>query len=140
MLKQTQSEMIWNEVLECIRDASSTENTRAIQDSESLVAKEQKNMIKILIAQGWSKNEIIYEMQRVFGQDVLIYPKKLDDHRSFLSKVLPLATTTFIIGGAFVFRRMINLRKVQIEAIKAAAEAEKPNRVKQFEQVVQSQL
>ena len=96
-------------------------------------------MIKILIAQGWSKNEIIYEMQRVFGQDVLIYPKKLDDHRSFFSKVLPLATTTFIIGGAFVFKRMINLRKVQIEAIKAAAEADKPNRVKQFEQVVQSQ-
>ena len=93
-------------------------------------------MIKILVAQGWSKNEIIYEMQRVFGQDVLIYPKKLDDHRSFIGKVLPIATTAFIIGGAFVFRRMYKLRRMQIEAIKAAEETEKPNRVKQFEQVV----
>ena len=93
-------------------------------------------MIKILVAQGWSKNEIIYEMQRVFGQDVLIYPKKLDDHRSFIGKVLPIATTAFIMGGVFVFRRMYKLRRMQIEAIKAAEETEKPNRVKQFEQVV----
>lgn len=51
-----------NEVYECIRDASSTENIRAIQDSESHVAQEQKKIIKTLIKKGWSKNEVIYEI------------------------------------------------------------------------------
>ena len=43
-------------------------------------------MIKTLIKKGWTKNEIVYELQRVFGNDVLILPKKLDDERSFLGK------------------------------------------------------
>ena len=107
----TQNELIWNEVLECIRDAASMESTRAIQDSEGLIAKEQKNMIKILISEGWSKNEIIYEMQRIFGQDVLIYPNKLDDNRSFMHRALPLATFAITIGSAFIFRRMQLIRK-----------------------------
>ena len=71
MLAQSQQNII-NEVFECIRDASATENTRAIQDSESLVAQEQKKMIKTLVKKGWSKNEIIYEVQRIYGNDVLI--------------------------------------------------------------------
>lgn len=37
MLQQNQ-EVILNEVFEAVRDASSTENARAIQDSESNVA------------------------------------------------------------------------------------------------------
>jgi hypothetical protein len=31
-------------------------------------------MIRTLVAKGWSKNEIVYEIQRVFGNDVLILP------------------------------------------------------------------
>ena len=50
-----------------IRDAAAEENARAIQDSESQYAMEQKTMIDILARKGWSKNEIAYEMQRVYG-------------------------------------------------------------------------
>jgi hypothetical protein len=39
MIKNSQ-DLIVNECFECIRDASSTENMRAIQDSESSTAKE----------------------------------------------------------------------------------------------------
>ena len=67
-------------------------------------------MIKILIAQGWSKNEIIYEMQRVFGNDILILPKKLDDNRSFLHKTLPYVMLTVTVGGALIFKRMHTIR------------------------------
>jgi cytochrome c-type biogenesis protein CcmH/NrfF len=61
MISQSQENII-NEAFECIRDASSTENTRAIQDSESQVAQDQKRMIKTLVKKGWSKNEVIYEV------------------------------------------------------------------------------
>ena len=37
-------------VYECIRDAVSTENIRAIQDSEGQVSQEQKRMVKMLVA------------------------------------------------------------------------------------------
>ena len=49
-------------MFELIRDASATENARAIQDSESVTAKEQKKIIKTLIKKGWTKNEIVYEV------------------------------------------------------------------------------
>ena len=72
-----------------IRDAASTEAIRAIQDSEGETSRNQKRMVKILVAQGWSKNEICYEMQRVFGNDVLITPYKLDDERTLFTKLAP---------------------------------------------------
>lgn len=72
---------------------------RAIQDSESPVAIDQKRVIKTLAQQGWSKNEIIYEVQRVFGNDVLIMPEVLDDERSLVGRVLPpLFMATFVAG------------------------------------------
>ena len=55
-------------------------------------------MIKVLVAQGWSKNEIIYEMQRVFGNDVLILPQSVDDERSFAAKTIPILFWGFTIG------------------------------------------
>ena len=76
----------------------STENMRAIQDSEGPVSIEQKRMIKILVAQGWSKNEIIYEMQRIFGNDVLILPRSVDDERSFVAKTIPVLFWGLTIG------------------------------------------
>ena len=61
MLLQNQ-ETIINEVFEAVRDASSTENARAIQDSESNVAQEMKRLVKTLAKKGWPKNEIVYEL------------------------------------------------------------------------------
>ena len=80
-------------------------------------------MLKILISEGWSKNEIVYEMQRVFGQDVLIHPQKLDDDRTFTHKFLPFMSLTFAVGGAFVFRRMMQIKKSQIDAVMNASKA-----------------
>ena len=89
MLNQKR-EAIISQCYETIRDAHSTENIRAIQDSEGQTSIEQKRMIKILVAQGWSKNEIIYEMQRIFGNDVLILTNILDDERGFLARTVPI--------------------------------------------------
>jgi cytochrome c-type biogenesis protein CcmH/NrfF len=61
MLQQNQ-EVIINEVFEAVRDASSAENARAIQDSESNVAQEMKKIVNTLAKKGWSKNEIVYEL------------------------------------------------------------------------------
>ena len=53
-------------------------------------------MIKTLVKKGWSKNEVVYEMQRVFGNDVLILKHKLNDERGPFGKVgIPL----FIMGS-----------------------------------------
>ena len=104
----TKREGIISACYECIRDAHSTENIRAIQDSEGPISIEQKKMIKMLVAQGWSKNEIIYEMQRVFGNDVLILTKSLDDERSLAAKVLPLAAAGLLFGLMFLRRGKMN--------------------------------
>ena len=45
-----------------IRDASSEENARALQDSETNVAIEQKKMITGLAKKNWTKNEIVGEV------------------------------------------------------------------------------
>lgn len=86
-----------NDIFQATRDAISTENIRAIQDSEGPVSQEQKRMVKVLVAKGWAKNEIMFEMQRVFGNDVLILPQLLDDERTFVGKMLPLV----LVGATF---------------------------------------
>ena len=98
-------EKIINSVYETIRDAASTETIRAIQDSEGQISIEQKKMIKILVAQGWSKNEIIYEIQRVFGNDVLILPDSLDDERSIFARAVPFVAIGMLSLSVLMRRR-----------------------------------
>ena len=98
-------ENIINETFECIRDASSTENTRAIQDSESQVAQEQKKMIKTLVKKGWTKNEVIYEVQRIYGNDVLILKRSLDDDRGMIGRFGVPITLSFSLAAYLLFRR-----------------------------------
>ena len=43
-------------------------------------------MINGLVKKGWSKNEVVAEVQRVWGQDVVILPNMLDDNRSAMAK------------------------------------------------------
>lgn len=105
MLSQSEQNTI-NEVMEAVRDASSTENTRAIQDSESQVAQEQKRLVKTLVKKGWSKNEVVYEMQRVYGNDVLILKSKLNDERGALAKFgIPLMMVSATAASLLLFRR-----------------------------------
>ena len=78
-------------------------------------------MIKILVAQGWSKNEIIYEMQRVFGNDVLILTNRLDDERSLAARFLPVFALTLTAGFFFLTQKRINTGGV----IKASKKATK---------------
>ena len=88
----------------CLRDASSSENARAIQDSESSSALEMKKMIKNLIKKGWTKNEIIYEMQRIYGNDILILPKMLNDERTLIGKNLGFIFTMGLAASLLAFR------------------------------------
>jgi len=105
MISQSEQNTI-NEVMEAVRDASATENMRAIQDSESQVAQEQKRLVKTLVKKGWSKNEVIYEMQRVYGNDVLILKSKLNDERGALAKFgIPLMMVSATAASLLLFRR-----------------------------------
>ena len=98
IVNQSREGMV-SELFESIRDATSYETARAIQDSESSVAMEQKKMIRTLVAKGWSKNEIVYEIQRVFGNDVLILPQRLKNEGNLLgSVVIPGLLMTFTLG------------------------------------------
>eukprot|EP00350_Pseudokeronopsis_sp_OXSARD2_P002036 CAMPEP_0170555198 /NCGR_PEP_ID=MMETSP0211-20121228/13091_1 /TAXON_ID=311385 /ORGANISM="Pseudokeronopsis sp., Strain OXSARD2" /LENGTH=132 /DNA_ID=CAMNT_0010864863 /DNA_START=64 /DNA_END=462 /DNA_ORIENTATION=+ len=103
-------ERIRGEVYEMIRDASSSETARAIQDSESNVAKEQKRMINTLIGKGWSKNEVVYEIQRVYGNDVLILQDKLTDDRPFHKKHLFSFLVISSLTSLALWRRHRSLR------------------------------
>ena len=71
-------------------------------------------MIKILVNKGWSKNEIIYEMQRIFGNDVLILVRALDDDRSTLGKNIVPISTGLIFGGIFLLFKLRSIRKTRI--------------------------
>ena len=95
---------IINEVFQMIRDARSEENARALQDSESNTAIEQKRMINGLVRKGWSKNEVVSEIQRVWGQDVVILPNMLDDNRGHMAKYGIKMVIGFMMMTPFVFR------------------------------------
>ena len=81
-------------------------------------------MIKTLVSQGWTKNEIIYEMQRVFGNDVLILPRSIDDERSFLGKTLPLITCAMLVGALF-FKRNGSQSIKMVKAAKPGTKVKK---------------
>ena len=87
---------------------------RAIQDSESSVAREMKKMIRTLIAQGWSKNEIVFEMQRIYGNDILITPEKLDDTRSLLGRFRPVITLGVTFSAMIILYRMRKLHSLNV--------------------------
>ena len=103
MLQQNQEGII-NEVFEAVRDASSTENVRAIQDSESNVAQEMKRIVKTLAKKGWSKNEIVYELQRIYGNDILILKNRLTDERGFVGRFGVPITLSFSVLTFLFFR------------------------------------
>ena len=62
-------------------------------------------MIKSLVGQGWSKNEIIYEIQRIFGNDVLITPQCLSEERSLVGRAGPFVLPLFAASVMFIMRR-----------------------------------
>ena len=133
MLQQNQ-EVILNEVFEAVRDASSTENARAIQDSESNVAQEMKRIVKTLAKKGWSKNEIVYELQRIYGNDILILKQRLADERGFFGKNgVPITLSLSLMGYMLFRQRRVmkvqraaqQLAEIQAQQAKAKEEAEK---------------
>ena len=59
-------------------------------------------MIKTLVKKGWSKNEVIYEMQRIYGNDILILKHRLDDERGFFGRFgVPLFLGTSVLSIIF---------------------------------------
>lgn len=132
MLSQSEQNTI-NEVMEAVRDASSTENTRAIQDSESQVAQEQKRLVKTLVKKGWSKNEVVYEMQRVYGNDVLILKSKLNDERGALAKFgIPLMMVSATAASLLLFRRGRRVPRPQAAPSSTSAASEKDEILKKL--------
>ena len=63
-------------------------------------------MINGLVRKGWSKNEIVAEVQRVWGQDVLILPHMLDDERTFALKYGPKLFMFTVLFTPFALRMM----------------------------------
>ena len=111
-----------NAVYQMIRDASSEENARAIQDSESNVALDQKRLINGLIKKGWSKNEICFEVQRVWGHDVLILPELLDDTRSLPNRLfVPGIVSLMFMPIAFYGMKRGRFSGVSINKTREAA-------------------
>ena len=72
------------------------------------------------MSQGWSKNEIIYELQRIFGNDILLDANKLDDERSLATKILPVVCIGLLVSGMFL-RGRIKTRQTLDLAKKSAS-------------------
>ena len=63
-----------------------------------------KKIVKTLAKKGWSKNEIVYELQRIYGNDILILKHKLNDERGMVGKfAVPISLSLSAI--AFMFFR-----------------------------------
>ncbi|CAI2378166.1 unnamed protein product [Moneuplotes crassus] len=105
------------------RDGTATESIRVIADSEGYVGKRQKKMIKTLVRKGWSKNEIFYEMQRVFGNDVVTENKAFDDESKPLLTAGVVLLPVLFCGSLFLLRQA---RRIRLEmAISQTREAQK---------------
>jgi hypothetical protein len=63
-----------------------------------------KRMIKALVKKGWTKNEVIYEIKRIYGNDVLILKSRVEDDRSFVAKY-GLGIFAFSIFSGVMFLR-----------------------------------
>ena len=61
---------------------------------------------------GWSKNEIVYEVQRIYGNDVLILKHKLDDTRGIVGQYGVPLTMMMSLTAFLFFRRRRTLFKV----------------------------
>lgn len=62
-------------------------------------------MIKTLVKKGWTKNEVIYEVQRIYGNDVLILKRSLDDDRGMIGRFGVPITLSFSLAAYLFFRR-----------------------------------
>ena len=102
-----------SDVFMMIRDARSEENARAIQDSESNTAIEMKRFIRCLVAKDYSKNRIVYEVQKVWGTDVLILPKELEDNRP---RILKYGLPIFSMVSIMIPLTMVFLRRARVSS------------------------
>ena len=64
-----------------------------------------KKMTVALARKGWTKNEIIFELQRIFGNDILMGRKYLDDESTFIGKNYLSILAVFSIGYFMASRR-----------------------------------
>ena len=71
-----------------------------------------KRIVKTLAKKGWSKNEIVYELQRIYGNDILILKQRLSDERGFLGKNGVPITLSLSLMGYMLFRQR-RVMKVQ---------------------------
>ena len=71
-----------------------------------------KRIVKTLAKKGWSKNEIVYELQRIYGNDILILKQRLADERGFLGKNGVPITLSLSLMGYMLFRQR-RVMKVQ---------------------------
>ncbi len=88
-------------------------------------------MIKTLIKKGWTKNEIVYEVQRIYGNDVLILKTRLDDQRGVVGKfgmpffLVTACTTLVLIQRRRTLQAQRALQQAaELQAMQARARAE----------------
>jgi len=78
-------------------------------------------MVKTLLNKGWGKNEILFEMQRLYGNDVIIFPKYLDDERSLVGKMVPVMAFCFGLSSlAYMYKSPGSAMKTTADMAKKA--------------------
>lgn len=65
-------------------DAESLNFQAPLNEAEGEIAKEQKQLIQRLIAKNWTPNQIIYEIERIYGMDAFIKSRPIIDVGRFL--------------------------------------------------------
>ena len=73
-------------------------------NADGYMAKKQKRMVNILSRKGWTKNEVVYEFQRVFGNDIVENTDLFDDQSSSMYQIFKFSLPIFIFG-TFIFSK-----------------------------------
>jgi len=84
-----------------------------------MTAIDMKKIIHTLIQKGWTENEIVFELQRIFGNDVLMDGQKINDERSLLARsVFP---SIFMMTFGLISLSVIRRKRLSSIAIKNGA-------------------
>jgi len=61
--------------------------SNSISRTDNKYSNETKNMVKGLLAKGWSNNEVAYELEKIYGTGIISYNDGLVDDTPYSSKI-----------------------------------------------------
>jgi hypothetical protein len=77
--------------------------SNTIVKTDNKFSNETKKMVKMLLAKGWTVNEIIYEMEKVYGSGIVSWDNKLQ-RQKYDSLKLFISSMPIWILGIFMFK------------------------------------